>query len=131
MPPVRPERDRQTQTDKECGMTKLRVVALSAVTIVVLSAFATAGIAGANNGDRRFTARLRGANEVPAWITTATGSFSARLDGNEIDYTLQYNVPPEDGSVLFSHIHVGQRNVNGGVAVFLCGGGGKPACPAQ
>jgi hypothetical protein len=24
---------------------------------------------------------------------------------------------------------VGQRHVNGGVSVFFCGGGGKPACP--
>ena len=34
-----------------------------------------------------------------------------------------------DGTVLFAHIHVGARGVNGGVAVFFCGGGGRPACP--
>ncbi len=31
--------------------------------------------------------------------------------------------------VLFAHIHFGQEGVNGGVAAFLCGGDGKPACP--
>jgi CHRD domain len=30
-----------------------------------------------------------------------------------------------------SHIHVGQSKVNGGVTVFFCGGGGRPACPLQ
>ena len=30
-----------------------------------------------------------------------------------------------------AHIHVGQKGVNGGVSVFFCGGGGKPACPAS
>ena len=30
-----------------------------------------------------------------------------------------------------AHVHVGQREVNGGVSFFFCGGGGKPACPAS
>ena len=29
-----------------------------------------------------------------------------------------------------SHIHFAQFNVAGGVMIFLCGGGGQPACPA-
>jgi hypothetical protein len=29
---------------------------------------------------------------------------------------------------MFAHIHVGQPDVNGGVTVFFCGGGGRPAC---
>jgi hypothetical protein len=28
-----------------------------------------------------------------------------------------------------AHIHVGQRGVAGGVSIFFCGGGGRPACP--
>jgi hypothetical protein len=34
-------------------------------------------------------------------------------------------------SVGAAHIHVGQKSVNGGVTVFFCGGGGRPACPPQ
>jgi len=30
-----------------------------------------------------------------------------------------------------AHIHYGPTKVNGGVMVFFCGGGGKPACPAS
>ena len=31
--------------------------------------------------------------------------------------------------MLFAHIHFGKARTNGGVLAFLCGGGGKPACP--
>ena len=31
----------------------------------------------------------------------------------------------------FAHVHFGREGVNGGVIAFLCGGGGKPACPAS
>ena len=34
-----------------------------------------------------------------------------------------------DGVVIAAHIHFSQQAVNGGIAAFLCGGGGKPACP--
>ena len=33
--------------------------------------------------------------------------------------------------MLFAHIHFGKPATNGGVIAFLCGGGGKPACPAS
>ncbi|HUG36198.1 MAG TPA: CHRD domain-containing protein, partial [Candidatus Limnocylindrales bacterium] len=35
-----------------------------------------------------------------------------------------------ESAVTFAHIHLGQAGTAGGVAAFLCGGGGKPACPA-
>jgi len=33
--------------------------------------------------------------------------------------------------VLFAHLHLGAPAIAGGVFAFLCGGGGKPACPAS
>src|SRR5207247_11850 len=33
------------------------------------------------------------------------------------------------GPALVSHIHFGNRFDAGGVSVFFCGGGGRPACP--
>ncbi|MBA2300647.1 MAG: CHRD domain-containing protein [Chloroflexi bacterium] len=30
---------------------------------------------------------------------------------------------------LFAHFHFARPDVNGGVIAFLCGAGGKPACP--
>ena len=76
-------------------------------------------------------ASLDGGQEVPAISTTGTGSLELRIDDEAatIDYDLSYE-NLEGTTTSASHIHLGQPNVNGGVSVFLCGGGGKPACPA-
>ena len=73
---------------------------------------------------------LIGYNDVPPISTTAKGSFKARIDtaGQKITYELSYR--NLSSNALFAHIHFGQRGVSGGVSAFLCGGGGKPACPA-
>ena len=88
---------------------------------------------------RNFEAALNGFQENPSISTTGRGHINLRInDGNNtIDYELSYDdlegvgTTPfvTNGVVLFSHIHVAARGVNGGVVVFLCGGGGKPACP--
>jgi len=77
----------------------------------------------------RLKARLQGLQEVPAVSTTARGDFSGVVnsDGTEVAFKLSYD--HLEGVVQVAHIHFGQPNVNGGVMVFLCGGGGKPACP--
>jgi CHRD domain len=82
------------------------------------------GIAGA-----RFTARLVGAEEVPPVDTRASGELELTVvDAGTWLYTLSYR-GIEGGDPLFSHIHIGDRGVNGSVIIFFCGGGGKPACP--
>jgi CHRD domain-containing protein len=85
----------------------------------------------ADDDDRsQFKARLTGYEEVPPVSTGASGRFRARIadDQGSIDFELTYG-GIEGGNVLFAHIHVGQRGVNGGVSAFFCGGGGRPACP--
>ncbi len=67
---------------------------------------------------------------TPAGVSSpATGSFEATInDATEtIDYTLSYS--DLEAPALFAHIHFGNRFTSGGVSAFLCGGGGKPACP--
>jgi CHRD domain-containing protein len=86
-----------------------------------------------------FEATLVGFQENPSISTTGNGHVDVRIDDDSqtIDYTVTYDelegvgTTPfvNSGVVLFSHIHVGARGVNGGVSVFFCGGGGKPACP--
>ena len=84
--------------------------------------------------DGELKARLRGFQEVPAISTTGSGEFRGKIsdDGTSIDYKLSYS-GLEGGSVLFAHIHLGQRSVNGGVIVFLCSNVPvpvtTPACP--
>ena len=77
------------------------------------------------------TATLSGFQEPPAIASSASGSFSAVVsdDGSSADYVLSYSGFQTDARV--AHIHLGLPGVNGGVTVFLCGGGGKPDCPAR
>jgi hypothetical protein len=77
-----------------------------------------------------FRVELSGREEVPAISTTGEGLLTLRVDGNTITYELEYN-NLKGGTPTAVHIHLGQRGVVGGVIAFLCGGGGKPACPAQ
>ena len=89
--------------------------------------------ASAHDGDK-LRAKLVGRQEVPAVSTVATGDFEARIESdNTISFKLSYE--GLEGAVApvaptQAHIHIGQRNVNGGVTVFLCGGP-RPACPAS
>lgn len=106
--------------------------------VAVLFAIATAGLVlagvslargGDDDNNGRVSARLSGYQETPASISTeAEGSFDARIGSSAIEFELEYE-DLEGGNVLFAHIHLGQRHTTGGVSAFLCGGGGKPACP--
>ncbi len=79
----------------------------------------------------RVKATLGGYSETPSVSSMGGGEFVATIDDRNrvINYTLTlggtFNSP-----LLFAHIHFGQRDVAGGIAAFLCGGGSKPApCP--
>jgi hypothetical protein len=91
---------------------------------------ALAAPAGALAQDQ-FDARLNGFQEVPSVSTTASGQFTAQVsaDGTTIEYELNYS--GFGAPIAAAHVHFGRRGANGGVIAFLCGGGGKPDCPAQ
>ncbi len=101
----------------------LFVIAATGLLLVALAPVAI------GDDDNEFKASLNGYLEVPSISTGARGSFSAQLSGE----TLRYRLTIRDFSEnpLFAHIHFARPDVNGGVAAFLCGGGGKPACPAN
>ena len=92
----------------------------------------TVGSATANDKHERqevVRATLLGVNETPSISTPASGRLRAVIDEDSglITFTLSYEgltTPP-----AVAHIHFGERHVAGGVMVFLCGGGGQPACP--
>src|SRR5262245_18439774 len=79
-----------------------------------------------------FTADLKGSEETPAISTQARGFFVGVLNnaGTTLAFTLLY-FGLEGGAAAVAHIHFGQPGVAGGVSAFFCGGGGKPACPAD
>lgn len=110
--------------------TRLTLVALisGALAVLAIGSYATADSGKKKVSTGTMSGYFEGAAGGPV-SSSASGSFEATIDdtGSEIDFTLTYaNL---EAPVLFAHIHFGQRSVNGGVAAFLCGGGGKPACP--
>jgi CHRD domain len=83
-----------------------------------------------DRNDRSFSTRLRAPEEVPFVVSAARGSFTARLnaDGTSLTYELRFS--GLEGFVTQSHIHVGQRRVNGGIALWLCETARNPAPPS-
>jgi len=101
---------------------------LIGIAAAVLGASSLMALAGDDN-DRdharehsRFvvSADLIGFQEVPAISTTAKGRFWALVDtkANTITFRLTYD--GLEGDVTQSHVHFGQKSVNGGVSFFLC-----------
>jgi CHRD domain-containing protein len=102
----------------------LFVIAAAGLLLVALAPIA------AGDDDNEFRASLNGYLEVPSISTAARGSFRAELrGGNTLHYRLTIRDFSEDP--LFAHIHFARPDVVGGVIAFLCGGGGKPVCPAN
>jgi hypothetical protein len=73
-----------------------------------------------------------GAQEVPVVLTSGQGRFSYRLQRGRLYWELSYS--GLTSAVTQAHIHVGQTNVNGAIALFLCSNlanppAGTQACP--
>jgi hypothetical protein len=103
-------------------MRKLPLIVAGAGLVLAIAAPVVVG-----DSDQEFTASLNGYLEVPSISTTARGSFRATVEGSTIRYRLSFRDLSTPS--LFSHIHFARPDVIGGVSAFLCGGGGKPACP--
>ncbi|HEV8661532.1 MAG TPA: CHRD domain-containing protein [Candidatus Methylomirabilis sp.] len=93
----------------------------------MLAVLALIGTAVTARADQTVKARLHGFNEVPAISSTGSGEFTATIREDAVDFELSYE-GLEGATTLAAHIHLGQADVNGGVSVFFCGGGGRPAC---
>jgi len=79
--------------------------------------------------DPRVSARLKGSEEVPPIDTAGTGDFKMRwFPQGTVTFSLSFSHLSSPLSV--AHLHFAPSKVAGGVMIFLCGGGGQPACPA-
>ena len=113
-------------------MKKLALaVSVSLLAVLPFVGLQASGDGGGGGNKNSFRARLIGYNEVPSVSTEASGRFTARIDrsAEEISYRLAFE--DLEAPVLFAHIHFGQKDVNGGVSAFLCGGGGTDPCPQE
>ena len=106
-----------------------RHVATILLCAAVLSGFGVAAVA-AQRGGTNLRAQLRGLNEVPPANSRATGELRATISSDEASIAFTLTYAGLSGNPGAAHIHFGPTKVNGGVMVFFCGGGGKPACPA-
>ena len=92
----------------------------------------TITVVNANDGAMTFRATMSGFNEVAPILTNGSGTFHATINGNSMTYTETFS--GLSAPVTASHIHFGEKGVNGNVFVFLCSNGaapaGTPACPA-
>ena len=117
-------------------MSKRRVLIAIAAAMAVTAGGVTAAASSAadgGGGGSRMRATMIGSEEVPAISTTGTGSFSARQTSPGV-FTYKLTYSDLESPITQSHIHFGQKDVNGGVSVFLCtnlGNGpvGTPLCP--
>ena len=79
-------------------------------------------------------AHLRGFQEVPVVSTVATGEFRGVIDAMNSSILFDLSYTGIQGTVTQAHIHVGQRNVNGGIVIWFCqtatnpGPTGTPTC---
>jgi hypothetical protein len=104
----------------------IKRLAFVLVPLLVLSVLSIAALA--ESQPPPVTAALSGYQEIPAYNTTGRGLITIQvLPGPVITYTLAYNNLV--GTTTAAHLHFAQRGVTGGVVAYLCGGGGKPACP--
>jgi len=106
---------------------KILIFASLAVVLTLSLMFVLAPPNSAANESHK--ADLTGYEEVPAISSTGTGSLRLKVD--ELNETIDYEISYENlegTTTTASHIHLGQRSVNGGVIAFFCGGGGRPPC---
>ena len=107
---------------------KATVAKLSLVVLVLSSPIILA------QGFKMISEILSGYEEVPAVSTSGGGQFRARISNDESSIQWELTYSGLEGAIQQSHIHLGQRGVNGGITVFLCtnlgnGPAGIQSCP--
>src|SRR6186997_1037246 len=111
---------------------RLFVLFVTGIAALGIGSYALAGALDPPNipDKKHFKSNLNGYQEVPSVSSTGFGDFEAELvEPERIHWVFRY-AALEGGTSLFAHIHFAQRGVNGGVMVFICGGGTKPTpCP--
>ncbi len=91
-------------------------VAIASVMVLLVAV----SIVFADGGFRRIREFLKGFEEVPAVSTVADGEFRARISNDQTQIQWELSYSDLESAVQQAHIHLGQKDVNGGISVFLC-----------
>src|SRR5260370_32466943 len=103
--------------------SSMRTIGFTAL-FVCLGAFS----APARDRDRQFRANLNTFEETPAIVGNGAGHLRLTLH-NDMTMDFELTFSGLTGAPMVAHIHIGQRGNAGGVTIFFCGGGGRPAWP--
>jgi CHRD domain len=110
------------------GRKRLAVLVGVVVAVLAVGSYAIAG-----SGSNQVAAKnMNGYLEPPSISTVARGDFEAKINerNDTISWKLSYR--QLEGNVTQAHIHLGQKDVNGGISVFLCSNlGNGPAGRTQ
>jgi hypothetical protein len=105
---------------------------ITAAAVIGVAGFTAAATAGDHK--RGFSTDMTGYEEVPALSTSGNGQVDVKVakDGESLKFELHYRAL--ETTVTQSHIHFGQKAVNGGIVIFFCsnlgnGPAGTPPCP--
>jgi hypothetical protein len=99
---------------------KMRRVAAAALVAAAVIGVQTVRADRDHNRVVVLRATMVGANEVPPISTPASGSFRATISADDtITFRLTYRDLTDN--ITQSHIHFAQKNVAGGIMIFLCG----------
>jgi hypothetical protein len=129
---------RRTAAYREVIVTRASLTSIALASALVLGStlvvtLDTPAFAGGGGGGLRFGARLTGLQEPPSVLSGARGTFQARRDGDVINYRLTWEGLSSE--IVMAHIHIAQKGVNGGIAVWLCDNSTldppPPAAPAS
>jgi len=109
-------------------MKSIRVALLAGVATLLLASPGSQDVAQAD-GQRALRADLRGFEEPPSVSSTGSGEFRARISPDETSFEYDLTFQDLEGDVTQSHIHIGQKGVNGGISIWLCGTAALPGPP--
>ena len=101
---------------------RLRWIIRFAAVFAILGLFVVG--TSANAEGRAVTAKLTGFEENTPKLTSGVGRFEATVQGSTLSYTLSYSGLSSDA--FMAHLHFGQRAVNGGIFLWLCGSATAP-----
>lgn len=104
-------------------MAQLRIVSM--VTALVLGAAVAPAAAQQTLG-----ATFSGYAENPTLNSPGSGTLTITISEDEQSFSYVLSYSGLEGTAA-GHIHVGTPWLNGPVVIFLCGGGGRPSCPAE
>lgn len=102
---------------------------LAVISLVVLSG------TSADEGGVSLRATLSGFQESPPKLSPGSGTFTATLFNDHLNYKLTFS--GLSSNAFMAHIHFGQRSVSAGILIWLCQSAtnpsptaGVPMCPA-